>query len=158
MAVFESKAAFDAAYPPALAVWCSDGRFTRSVEELLASLGEERLDTLTMPGGPALLDTTSAGVAALDTVREAASFLIKAHATKSVVLVAHSECGYYRSRYRYESAEAMLRRQLADLRGASRHLTTTHAGLRVRCFYASVAEGGGPHVRFDPIELLATGR
>jgi len=158
MAAFRSKTAFDATYPAALAVWCSDGRFTRAVEELLASLGEERLDTLTMPGGPALLDTTSAGMAALETIREATSFLIKAHATKSVVLVAHAECGYYRNRYRYESPEAMLRRQLADLRGASRYLSTTHAGLTVRCFYASVAEGREAHVSFEPIDAGPHGR
>jgi hypothetical protein len=153
VAGFKAKSAFDKAHPAALAMWCSDGRFTRAVEELLASLGEERLDTLTLPGGPALLDTTSAGVGALEIVREAASFLIKAHATRNAVLVAHAECGYYRSRYRYESPEAMLRRQLADLRGAARWLTTAHAGLTVRCFFASFGAGTESAVQFEPVDV-----
>jgi hypothetical protein len=147
--LFRAKARFDKEHPAALAMWCSDGRFTQAVEELLASLGEERLDTLTLPGGPALLDVTSAGMGALDVMREAASFLIKAHATRTVVLVAHAECGYYRNRYRYESPEAMRRRQLADIRGAARWLTTNHAGLSVRCFFASITEGSGPSPRVD---------
>lgn len=158
VAGFKAETRFDRAYPPALAMWCSDGRFTRAVEELLASLGEERLDTLTLPGGPALLDTSSAAVGALDVVREAASFLIKAHATRSVVLVAHADCGYYKSRYRYESADAMLRRQLADLRGAARWLTTTHGGLSVRCFFASVAGASEPRVAFEAVELTTPPR
>jgi hypothetical protein len=147
--LFRAKARFDKEHPAALAMWCSDGRFTHAVEELLASLGEDRLDTLTLPGGPALLDVTSAGMGALDVVREAASFLIKAHATRTAVLVAHAECGYYRNRYRYESPEAMRRRQLADIRGAARWLTTNHAGLSVRCFFASITEGAGPSPRVD---------
>jgi hypothetical protein len=147
--LFRAKAHFDKQHPAALAMWCSDGRFTQAVEELLASLGEERLDTLTLPGGPALLDVTSAAMGALDVMREAASFLIKAHATRTVVLVAHAECGYYRNRYRYEGAEAMRRRQLADIRGAARWLTTNHTGLTVRCFFASIAEGVGPSPRVD---------
>jgi hypothetical protein len=146
---FRANTHFDKKHPAALAMWCSDGRFTRAVEELLESLGEERLDTLTLPGGPALLDTTSAGVGALDVVREAASFLIKAHATRTVVLVAHAECGYYRSRYRYESPEAMRRRQFADIRGAARWLTTNHAGLSVRCFFASFTEGAEASSRVE---------
>jgi hypothetical protein len=150
---FKAKAKFEESYPTALAMWCSDGRFTQAVEELLASLGESRLDTLTLPGGPALLDTTSAGVGALDVLREAASFLIKAHATRTVVLVAHAECGYYRSRYRYESPAAMLRRQLSDLRGAARWLTTTHSGLTVRCFYASVSTGTDARVELEAIDV-----
>ena len=53
-AILSTNAHYDAAYPDALAVYCSDGRFTRAVDELLAKLGHPRLDTLTIPGGPGL--------------------------------------------------------------------------------------------------------
>ena len=149
MGSFNASTPFNKKHPAALAIWCSDGRFTRAVEELLSSLGEERLDTLTLPGGPALLDTSSAGVGTLDVMREAASFLITAHATRSVVLVAHAECGYYRARYRYESPEAMRRRQFADIRGAARWLTTAHTGLTARCFFASFADGSAASSRVE---------
>jgi hypothetical protein len=47
---------YDRTHPAALAIYCSDGRFTRAVERLLKSLGHSRLDTMTLPGGPALLN------------------------------------------------------------------------------------------------------
>ena len=45
--MFQGRTAFHEEHPTALAVYCSDGRFTESVEELLRALGHERLDTLT---------------------------------------------------------------------------------------------------------------
>jgi len=108
---------------------------------------------MTFPGGPALLEMTSSSLASVDNAREAASFLIKAHAIKEVVLVAHEGCGYYRSRYRYESPEAMYRRQVSDLRSAARWVSGIHAGVLVRCFFAAIATTThGPRVTFSPIE------
>ncbi len=153
MKPFRSTLPFEKTHPNALAVWCSDGRFTHAVEELFESLGEPRLDTLTLPGGPALLDMTSAGMTSLDVVREATSFLVKGHHIQRVVLIAHAECGYYKSRFGYESPESMRRRQLADLRGASRWLRTTHAGIHVLCYFAEIDEAAGGHgVRFEPAD------
>ena len=153
MSRFQAQAQFDPQHPAALALWCSDGRFTGAVEELLTSLGQPRLDTMTLPGGPALLETTSSSLTGVDIAREAASFLIKAHAIKEVVLVAHEGCGYYRARYRYESPEAMHRRQLADLRSAARWVSGTHSGVIARCFFAAVtATEHGPRVTFTPVD------
>lgn len=153
MSRFQAKDHYDPSHPTALALWCSDGRFTRAVEELLSSLGQPRLDTMTFPGGPALLEMSSSSLTSVDNTREAASFLIKAHAIKEVVLVAHEGCGYYRARYKYESPEAMQRRQLADLRSAARWVSGTHSGVVARCFFASVATTPhGPRVLFSPVE------
>ncbi|MEI7892096.1 MAG: hypothetical protein WCI05_03340 [Myxococcales bacterium] len=144
---------FDLSHPHALAVYCSDGRFTDAVEELLHGLGHARLDTLTIPGGPALLDLTSSGTGALDTTRAAASFLVRGHGLRHVTLLAHEGCGYYRERYRLESPEAMLRRQLADLRGAARWITNTHPSIEVALYFARIEAGV---VVFDAVTLAAT--
>src|SRR4051812_27814890 len=106
------KTPFDAKHPDALAMYCSDGRFTEAIEELLHGLGHARLDTLTIPGGPALLDLTSSNLGAVDVMREAATFLIRGHQIKRVVLLGHDGCGYYKARFPYESPESMKRRQL----------------------------------------------
>lgn len=153
MSQYQSRAPFVAAHPAALAVYCSDGRFTRAVEELLESLGEERLDTLTLPGGPALLDHTSASFASLEVVRDSASFLIRGHSIRRVVLVAHAECGYYRSRFQYESSTAMQRRQLADLAAAARWIEGNHRGVTALMYYATARErpDGTSGVHFDPV-------
>ena len=147
-AALVSKLPYEAKHPDTLAVYCSDGRFTEAIEKLVHDLGHARLDTLTIPGGPALLDLTSSGYAALETVRSATSFLIVGHAVKHVTLVTHEGCGYYRDRYRLDSAESMLRRQLADLRGAARWVRTTHAGVKVSAFHARPIDG---HVSFEPL-------
>ena len=111
-----AKTPFDAKHPDALAMYCSDGRFTEAIEELLHGLGHARLDTLTVPGGPALLDLTSSNLGAVDVMREAATFLIQGHRIKRVVLLGHEGCGYYKARFPYESSEAMpLRRALIGL-------------------------------------------
>lgn len=143
-----SKIAFQPQHPNALAMYCSDGRFTDAVEELLHGLGHGRLDTLTIPGGPALLDLTSSALGAVDMMRAAATFLIRGHAITQVVLLGHHGCGYYRDRFPYESPEAMHRRQLDDLRQAARWLAGAHDGLAVKTYFA-VPEGG--HVRFDEL-------
>lgn len=153
MSHFQAQCEYEAHHPAALALWCSDGRFTRAVEELLAKLGQERLDTMTLPGGPALLETTSSSLTGVEIAREAASFLIKAHAIKQVVLVAHEGCGYYRARYRYESPDAMQRRQFSDLRSAARWVSGTHSGVVASCYFASVVHTlKGPRVTFAPVE------
>lgn len=61
---FVASAPFSEEHPKALAVYCSDGRFTEAVEDLLASVGNRRIDTLTIPGGAALLHFWSAASSA----------------------------------------------------------------------------------------------
>jgi len=142
------KIPFDAKHPHALAMYCSDGRFTEAVEGLLRDLGHARLDTLTIPGGPALLDLTSSGLGAVDVMRDAATFLIRGHGIKQVVLLGHEGCGYYKARYKYESTEAMRRRQLSDLRQAAHWVRGAHEGLAVATYFATPE---GNHVRFDEV-------
>jgi hypothetical protein len=127
---------FDSNHPDALAMYCSDGRFTRSIEALLVSLGYQRLDTLTIPGGAALLDYTSSSLGGIETARTAMSFLITGHDIKHVVLIAHESCGYYSARYPYDSAESLHRRQLSDLDAAARWLRGEYGGVDVSKFFA----------------------
>lgn len=136
MTCFSPPIQFEPEHPDALAVYCSDGRFTQAVEALLLDLGYSRLDTLTIPGGAALLDHTSASLGGVETVRGALSFLIRSHKPAHVVLVAHESCGYYKSRLPYESAESMLRRQIADLCAAARWVRGEHGAIDVTKFYA----------------------
>ena len=143
-----AKTPFDAKHPEALAMYCSDGRFTEAIEELLHGLGHARLDTLTIPGGPALLDLTSSNLGAVDVMREAATFLIRGHRIKRVVLLGHEGCGYYRARFPYESPDAMRRRQLDDIRQAARWVSANHEELTVTSYFAT-PEDERPPLRRD---------
>jgi hypothetical protein len=140
---------FDEAHPPALALYCSDGRFTRAVEELVLKLGHPRLDTLTMPGGPGLLDADAARLAESSSVRRGMSFLIAGHKIRRVILVSHQGCGYYRLRYSGRSAEEIIQLQLEQLRTAERWLKTAHPGVEVSLHFARAEKGAG--IAFTPV-------
>jgi carbonic anhydrase len=130
------KATFDKKHPKALAIYCSDGRFTDAVEELVHGLGHARLDVLCMPGGPALLDLGSASFSALEAMRTSASFLIRGHGLKHVTLIAHDGCGYYKERYRFETPEEIVKQQKDDLRTAAEWLAGSHPDASITMYFA----------------------
>jgi carbonic anhydrase len=146
---FVTERAFDASHPPALAVYCSDGRFTASVEELLRGLGHPRLDTLTIPGGPGLLNHRTSGYTDCDTCTRAAEFLIREHHITVVVLLAHAGCGYYARKYPDLTLDQIRERQIGDLRHAWTELSDAHPRLSIQA-YLAVPEAG--RVRFDSVD------
>lgn len=148
MTAFDAETPYHPEHPSALAIYCSDGRFTRAVEELLRRDGHERLDTLTMPGGPALLNQLTASYPEADAVKKAASFLIHGHHIREVVLLAHAGCGYYRARRPHDAPAQLHARQLEDLRLAARALRKVEPDLAVRLYYADAV---GHRVRFEPV-------
>src|SRR5512140_252219 len=133
---FTTTHPFDASHPTALAVYCSDGRFTSCVEELLRTLGHPRLDTLTIPGGPGLLDHRTSGYTECDTFSRSAEFLIREHHITTVVLLAHKGCGYYARKFPDLTADEIERRQLTDLRFAIGELGADHPRLTIEAFVA----------------------
>lgn len=147
---FESATPFDPSHPTALAIYCSDGRFTQPVEDLLHGLGHSRLDTITLPGGPGLLNHLSASYADADAMTRSAAFLIAKHAITEVVLLAHHGCGYYRHKRPMDSTEQIEMRQLDDLRHAAKAITKLQPQVKVHLYFA---RPHGGHVRFEPIVL-----
>lgn len=145
---FLSETHYTSAHPKAFAVYCSDGRFTEAVEDLLRHLGHARLDTMTMPGGPGLFNAWEASLFEADQARRAAQFLIRGHGIEHVVLLAHAGCGYYRQKYPGRPPSQMRKSQEDDLRVAAREIARTRAGLRIALYYASTE---GERVRFDPV-------
>lgn len=145
---FTTRSTFRADHPAALALYCSDGRYTQAVEELLKHLGHARLDTLTLPGGPGLLSMGSAAFVELDATKRGASFLIAGHGIRDVFLIAHDGCGYYRSRNPRKEPAAIARIQREDLRAAAGALEAAHRQLATHLYYARPHAG---HVTFDPV-------
>lgn len=126
-------------HPDTLALYCSDGRFTRAVEELCDTLGADRIDTITIPGGPGLLDIGKLALSDRATVTKSLGFLVQGHQIKTVVLVAHAGCGYYRNRYPRKSATEVEAMQYADLRAAREYVQTEYK-TKVHCYYARVED------------------
>ena len=138
---------FEASHPSALAIYCSDGRFTDAVRELALALGHKRHDAMCVPGGAATLTSswTNRVIDAEAALRET-SFLIAAHAIADVLLIAHWGCGYYRNHYPKIAPERIHEIQIADLARASELLLGAHS-VRVASFYARV----GAVVEFEPL-------
>ena len=149
-AIVSTSAAYEEGYPDALAVYCSDGRFTQAVDELLEKLGHPRLDTLTIPGGPGLLNHKTCGYSDCDTFSRSAEFLIREHHITTVVLLAHRGCGFYGRKFPDLAPEQIEKRQRADLLHAMRELCETHPRLRA---FAFIAVPSGRDVRFEPVEV-----
>jgi hypothetical protein len=146
VSTFVAQAPYHASYPTALAVYCSDGRFTEAVEELLHHLGHKRLDTLTLPGGPGLLNPWASGGSVLESqhLMRAAQMLIRNHGITDVVLLAHAGCGHYKLSCPHLHGEEMKSRQIADLAVAAKALDSEK--VRVHRYWL---EPEGDRVRFD---------
>ncbi len=143
---------FEATHPKALAVYCSDGRFTGAVEDLVRGLGHARLDTLTLPGGAGLLNLSTACYSDHDTAGRALQFLVRGHSIEEVFLVAHAGCGYYRSRLSMLSPAQLEVRQREDLAHAARWISDRCGAVRTRAFYAST-DGG--EILFEVVDPSA---
>jgi hypothetical protein len=128
---------YDPSHPSTLAIYCSDGRFTQAVEDHCEDLGHERIDTMTLPGGPALLISGAADLSEVHVFTRAAHFLIEAHAIKHVVLVAHAGCGFYRARYGRLDDVAIRRMQVENLRAAHASLRRHFPEVTVTCTFAA---------------------
>jgi hypothetical protein len=142
------SASFDPRHPSALAVYCSDGRFTRAVEGLLRKLGHDRLDTMTLPGGPALLNPGPADLSEVFIFSRATRFLIEAHHITHAVLLAHENCGFYRARMNRLGEDRIRKVQIEHLQVAGEKLAKQHPGLEVACYYARVVN---EQVVFDDV-------
>lgn len=147
---FVSRVAYEHTHPTVLAIYCSDGRFTDAVEDLAQHLGHERIDTLTIPGGPALLNRWVADYLESDTISRAARFLIEGHHITEVLLLAHAGCGYYQARHGAMGAEFIAEQQLTDLRHAAGELQKAHPGIQVRLFFTRPR---GSRIHFEPVAL-----
>jgi carbonic anhydrase-like protein len=128
---------FDPSHPTTLAIYCSDGRFTHVVEDHCEDLGHERIDTMTLPGGPALLTSGPANLSEVHVFSGAAQFLIEAHGIKHVFLFAHAGCGFYRARCSRLPDEAVRRMQIENLRAARASLRRQFPKLAVTCSYVA---------------------
>jgi len=128
---------YDPSHPSTLAIYCSDGRFTHAVEDHCEDLGHERIDTMTLPGGPALLISGAADLSEVHVFTRAAHFLIEAHAIKHVFLFAHDGCGFYRARYGRLDDVAIRRMQVENLRAAHASLRRHFPEVTVTCTFAA---------------------
>ncbi|MFN7975624.1 MAG: carbonic anhydrase [Acidobacteriota bacterium] len=120
-----------------LVVGCCDGRYLKAMRHALQEEGVELHDLVTMPGGPARLCFHTATFLEYQSAIEALDFMIDAHDTERIILIAHADCAYYGKRYgRSERSQ-----QEDDLRQAREHVHSRRPAVRVSLFYLAPATG-----------------
>ncbi len=142
-----TKTPFTDTHPTVLALYCSDGRYTRAVEELAEALGHPRIDVLCVPGGPGAMSAwTSGSVILASHLRSQAEFLISAHHITDVLLISHESCGFYKAQHAQIDDHGRRQRQLQDLARAAVLLAHGRPHLTVRTFHA---RHEGDRIAFD---------
>jgi hypothetical protein len=142
---FTSSLPFEAERVGAAAVYCADGRFGDQMDEFLhLGLGLPRYDRVAVPGGAACLADHIQAMRERSALERQLRFLIEAHELTRVVLIAHQDCGFYKTvRWRAASLEAQ---QFADLARAADRLRAYGIGLEVDAYIARRING---RVQFD---------
>src|SRR5262245_15443092 len=135
--------------PETLLVCCSDGRYHPHLEEFALQRVSERPDLIALPGGPAAIDAWASSFDHARVFSESFELLCASHDLRSIWLVAHAGCSYYRRKYPGLDAAGLTNRQHDDLEKARALLLERCPGLAVRRVYARVAGG---RVLFDELD------
>jgi hypothetical protein len=144
-----SPLGFEEQRADAIAVHCSDGRFSEHFRQFLVeTLQIPRCDRLAVPGGPALLAGRLASYWESCGVENQVRFLIETHELRRVVLIAHEGCGYYTRKLALPEARVE-QAQIEDIEKAAR--TLVHLGLQVTAY---MVRRRGTDVLFEPVTVL----
>lgn len=144
---FISSVPFEAERVGAAAVYCADGRYGDQMDEFLhLGLGLPRYDRVAVPGGSACLAEHIQAMRERSALDRQLRFLIESHDLKRVVLIAHQDCGFYKT-VRWK-AKTLEQQQFIDLKQAAEKVRAYVAGLEVEAYIAK-REGG--KVRFEAV-------
>jgi carbonic anhydrase len=142
---YSAEAPWQPDRPEALVICCSDGRWHAQVEEFIVAQVSRRADVYAVPGGPAVLNGWSSSFGDADAAQRALKFLAVHHQLRSIWLIAHQECAFYRQRFGPLDEEYARKRQLDDLRRAQADILAAYPHLVVHRVYAARQ---GSQVRF----------
>ena len=134
--VFTATTPWNDQRPGALVVCCSDGRWHTQVEQFIRTIVSERPDLYVVPGGPAGLSVWSSSIDEARVAEKSFRFLAEQHQLKSVWLIAHADCAYYRTKYQPHDDAFIIRRQLEDVKRAAETITRWYARIAVHQIFA----------------------
>jgi hypothetical protein len=135
-AIFTSTDPWNAERIGALALYCSDGRWSKAFDEFCHHrLLIPRYDRLAVAGGPACLLPRDAGESFCRGVWEQLDMLVRVHDLRRLVLVTHYGCAYYADLL-HQGPDDCLAAQVADLRLAAQALREWFPGMRVETYLA----------------------
>lgn len=127
---FICKKGFKNKFSAILAIFCSDERFIEpSVEFLRRHLKIKRCDLIVYPGGPQFVAGNEK-----DPIKRM-KFLIKAHHISHIILISHTDCGYYKNLFPGLTGEKLYKQQASDIQKSAQILSSMFINISVESFY-----------------------
>jgi carbonic anhydrase len=118
-----------------LAIFCSDERFIKvNLDFMKDSLSIGSCDLMVVPGGPAFIANDE------NEFMKRLGVLMEVHEIDEVILIAHSDCGYYNKYFSDISEEKKIERQIDDLKEAVIRLNKSYPGKSIQGFYGRIHE------------------
>lgn len=147
---YESRVPYDSQRIHAAAIYCSDGRVGEHFDDFLQNgLSLPRYDRIALPGGAACLAGHPQAHLEEQGVVDELQFLVKVHAIKRVVLIAHARCAFYTERL--ELADPRLELvQRADLVRAAAFVHRVTGVQNIEGYFARLVDG---RVMFEGVQV-----
>lgn len=136
-----------------MVISCVDGRWRPHLLEfasLRLGVGPNG-DFMAVPGGVEPLTLLDLLPKDFNFFRRRLEALVEAHGTKRIVVVAHQDCAWYRTRKIGPFTIDLRERQIQDLKKAEKRLREMFPTVVVECWYAHLDGGSPPKVVFDPV-------
>lgn len=147
---YESRLPYERSRIHAAAIYCSDGRIGEHFDDFLQNgLNLPRYDRVALPGGPACLAGHPQAHLEEQGVVDELQFLVKFHALKRIVLIAHSGCAFYASRLELKEPRLELV-QRADLVRATAFVHRVTGLEAIEAYFARLDDKA---VRFERVEV-----
>lgn len=147
---YESRLPYERSRIHAAAIYCSDGRIGEHFDDFLQNgLNLPRYDRVALPGGPACLAGHPQAHLEEQGVVDELQFLVKFHALKRIVLIAHSSCAFYSSRLELKEPRLELV-QRADLVRATAFVHRVTGLEAIEAYFARLDD---KVVRFERVEV-----
>lgn len=147
---YESRLPYERSRIHAAAIYCSDGRIGEHFDDFLQNgLNLPRYDRVALPGGPACLAGHPQAHLEEQGVVDELQFLVKFHALKRIVLIAHGGCAFYASRLELKEPRLELV-QRADLVRATAFVHRVTGLDAIEAYFARLDDKA---VRFERVEV-----
>ena len=145
---YQAQRSWSSARPHTMVICCSDGRWHSQNTEFVAQEIDTRPDLYAVPGGAAVIDPWNSSFDEARVFDSAMRLFIEYHELRSVWLISHHDCAFYKVRHPELDEPARLVRQRADLLRAARLLKETYPQLTLRCVHANLK---GDKVVYEPV-------
>ena len=124
---------FNSHFSGRLVIFCSDERFIKANLEFIKNfLKIHGSDLMVLPGGHVFIINNEPDL------MERLKNLIDAHKIKKIILISHSDCGYYKKKFENLSEEDILEKQMGDNQKAINRLEKLFKDISINVFHAEI--------------------